>query len=91
MSGETPWGEHASYGAIARRFWQGSAFKVTQTSEQFGWDELREQNPGGLFLFFVHQDRIGVIRDTAPPTGAKVIYLPGLGEGETPRAEGIPD
>ncbi len=87
MSGVSPWGEQASYGAIARRFWQGSSFKVTQTSEQYAWEEVLTKNRGALFLFALHQDRIIVVSDdVAPPLGAKIVYLPGLPDGRTASA-----
>ncbi|MEM7199574.1 MAG: sodium:proton antiporter [Planctomycetota bacterium] len=81
MSGVTPWGQNASYGAIARRFWQGGSFKMTQTTEQFGIEVLREQNPDALFMFYLHQSRIHVMTaESSPPMGAKVVYLASANE-----------
>ena len=45
LSGVTPWGEAGEYNAIARRFWAGATFKVTQTTEQFDWRDLRGAEP----------------------------------------------
>ena len=71
----TPWGDGGVYPEIARRFWRGASFKVTPISEQFGWEQLRAQNPNALFLCWVHGERFGLIAaDTTPPVGSKVVF-----------------
>jgi NhaP-type Na+/H+ or K+/H+ antiporter len=76
MMGQTPWDERGSYQEITSRYWRGSTFKVTPISENFGWEELKEKNPGALFLFYVNQDRVQAMSGKKePPAGAKVIYF----------------
>jgi len=85
MSGVTPWNDAGSYSSIAQRFWRGATFKVTQTSEQYPWNQVLTQNPTALFLFYVHQERLGVIgTDTQPPSGSQVVYLADSDESGTP-------
>jgi len=76
MMGQTPWGEPGSYMEITSRFWQDASFKVTTISESYGWQELKQSNPGALFLFSVEQDRIYTMDGKREPAaGAKVIYM----------------
>lgn len=76
MAGVTPWGEPGTYQAIARRFWKGESFKVTQVTEAYTFEQLRADNPAALFLFWVHDGRMGVLDNaTQPPKGARLVYL----------------
>jgi len=74
--GKTPWGSDGSHDAITRRFWEGAVFKVTSTSPEFTLADLKAKNPDALYMFFVYQNRIGVLDDqAAPPPGAKIVSL----------------
>ena len=75
MTGNTPWAEDGVYQGIAERFWRGVTFKVTQTSEQFTWEQMRIQNPDATYWFYVHQNKLSVMTEgSEPPLGAKVVY-----------------
>lgn len=77
MQGRSPWGEEGSYRQITRRYWkEGTNFKVTAISENFGFEDLKEQHPDALFLFALHDGQIRVLEaDKAPQAGSKVVYL----------------
>jgi len=76
LRGRMPWGEKGSYPAVTGRFWKGSGFKVTQITENFGWEELVSKNEDSLFLFSVQQGKLQAITEEAKPSaGAKVVYL----------------
>jgi hypothetical protein len=76
LTGVVPWADSGTYGVLARRFWQNGAFKVTQLSDQFTFEQLREQNPGAMFLFYVYQQKLGILSQGAEaPADSKVVYL----------------
>ncbi|MEE9126042.1 MAG: sodium:proton antiporter [Planctomycetota bacterium] len=76
MKGRNPWGDEASYRNITSRFWRGASFKTTQITEEFTWENLRENAPEGMFMFYLHQGRLQIlVPEAEPPTGSKVIYL----------------
>ncbi len=74
--GETPWGERGTYREMTRQFWQGYAFKVTQVTETFGIEALRERSPKTLPLFAVIDGKVEPLEpDEKVPAGAKVVHF----------------
>lgn len=83
LMGRSPWGAHVTYAELTRRYWAGATFKATALTREFTFEQLREQNPGALFLFFLHRGRLGVVSsDEPPPEEAKVVFItvPFVGE-----------
>ncbi len=76
MRGRSPWGTAGSYEAITGRFWRGGEFKVTQVTEEFSLEQLREDNTESLFLFYEHEGSLHMLSpDAKAPTGAKIVYM----------------
>ena len=77
LEGRNPWGSQTTYDAITRRWWQGARFKVTKLSTEYSLENLRQDNPEGLQLFAVHEERLRPITDETQelPVGAKVVTL----------------
>lgn len=74
--GKTPWGSEGSHDAITRRFWEGAAFKVTTTTAEFTYADLKAKNPKSLFMLYVFQNRIAVLdKDAQPAVGSKIVWL----------------
>ncbi|HEX5052817.1 MAG TPA: sodium:proton antiporter [Planctomycetota bacterium] len=87
LMGRVPWGERSTFQEITARYWSAGAFKVTTLSAEFPWPKLQQQHPDGLFLFWVRQDKLGVVEaDKAPPDGAKVVLMTGGVAGAQPTA-----
>ena len=53
MKGRAAWGERATAREITGRFWRGGSFKTTAISGSYSFEDLKEQNRGALFLFYV--------------------------------------
>lgn len=76
LMGRVPWGDAGTYQEITRRYWSSGTFKVTTLSEEFPWQRLVQQHPNALFLFWVKPGKLGVVdADSAPPEGAKVVFM----------------
>jgi len=76
LMGRVPWGESGTYQEITRRYWNNATFKVTALSDEFTWEQLKQQHPDALFLFWVKPSKLGVIEgDKGPPEDAKVVLM----------------
>ncbi|MEZ5990234.1 MAG: cation:proton antiporter [Planctomycetota bacterium] len=73
--GRTPWGEDGTFKRLARRFWAGGEFKVTNINEAYDAGRFRADNPEALPLFAIGERSLRLLEPGAEvPANVKLVY-----------------
>ncbi|PIE21935.1 MAG: sodium:proton exchanger [Planctomycetota bacterium] len=78
IKGTVPWDGPLSWSEITRRYWKGASFKVTTLSEDYPWEQFREDQPEAFALFILVNGALEPVSSEKQPANGKLVYFTGM-------------